>query len=249
MATDAADTLHAPATSSWPAGSTAVVIGSSGGLGSALATALHGRPEFRQVLGFSRRSLPALDLTDEGSIAACATAAAAATGNDSVRLVVVATGFLHDADYRPERSWRELDAGRLQRAFTVNAIGPALVMKHFLPLFPSQGLAVFAALSARVGSIDDNRLGGWHAYRASKAALNQLVRTASIELRRHNPEAVCMAVHPGTVATPLSAPFATRGMAVQSPVEAAARLVELVLTPSPGRSGTFVDNQARPVPW
>jgi NAD(P)-dependent dehydrogenase (short-subunit alcohol dehydrogenase family) len=142
-----ANASNAVSTRPFPSGSTAVIIGASGGLGRALKSALEARPEFQEVLGFSRRSVPALDLADEVSIAACA-AAAAELGN--VRLVVVATGFLHDADYRPERSWRELDADHLRRAFAVNTIGPALVMKHFLPLLPRAGRAVFAALSARV---------------------------------------------------------------------------------------------------
>jgi NAD(P)-dependent dehydrogenase (short-subunit alcohol dehydrogenase family) len=246
MAGETAHAVDPAATRAWPAGGTAVILGATGGLGSALVAALQDCREFHQVLGFSRRSEPALDLLDEASIEACA-ACAAAAGN--VRLVVVATGFLHAADYRPERSWRELDAGHLQRAFALNAIGPALVMKHFLPLLPRQGSAVFAALSARVGSIGDNRLGGWHAYRASKAALNQLVRTASIELRRHNPAAVCLAIHPGTVATALSAPFATAGLEVQAPAEAAGKLVELLLDRTVGEPGTFVDNRGRPIPW
>ena len=125
--------------------------------------------------------------------------------------MIDATGFLHDNRQGPEKSWRQLDAVNLPRSFALNAIGPALIMKHVLPRLPRSGKAVFATLSARVGSIGDNRLGGWYSYRASKAALNQLVRTAAVELARRSPDALCIALHPGTVATALSTPFAATG--------------------------------------
>ena len=118
--------------------------------------------------------------------------------------MIDASGFLHGDGLMPEKSWREIDPVHMQRAFAINAIGPALLMKHLLPLFPADGRSVFATLSAKVGSIGDNHLGGWYAYRASKAALNQLVRTAAIELRRKRPNAICVALHPGTVDTKLS---------------------------------------------
>jgi NAD(P)-dependent dehydrogenase (short-subunit alcohol dehydrogenase family) len=149
----------------------------------------------------------------------------------------------------PERSWREVDAAAMARAFAVNAIGPALLMKHFLPLLPRRGRSVFATLSARVGSIGDNRLGGWYSYRASKAALNQLVRTASIELRRRAPEAVCVALHPGTVATGLSAPFARAGLEVRSPEVAAADLLRVIGGLTAADSGGFFDHRGVAVPW
>ncbi len=122
-------------------------------------------------------------------------------------LVIVATGVLQPDGRPPEKSWRDLDPASLARIFALNASGPALVAKHFLPLLPREGRAVFAALSARVGSIGDNRLGGWYGYRASKAALNMLLRTLAIELARKRPDAVCVGLHPGTVDTALSRPF------------------------------------------
>ena len=164
--------------------STAVVFGAGGGIGRALLARLQADPRFQHVIGFSRSSDPPIDLLDEATLADAARHAAE-TGR--LRLVIDATGFLHDAEQRPEKSWRELDAGRLARAFALNAIGPALLMKHVLPRLPREGRAVFATLSARVGSIGDNRLGGWYGYRASKAALNQLLRTAAIELKRTHP--------------------------------------------------------------
>ncbi|HRG72895.1 MAG TPA: SDR family oxidoreductase, partial [Thauera aminoaromatica] len=187
-----------------------------------------------------------LDLLEEASIAA---AAAAVRARGVPTLVFDATGFLHGAGMEPEKSWRELDAAHLAHAFAINAIGPALLMKHFLPLLPRDRRAVFATLSARVGSIGDNRLGGWYAYRASKAALNQLVRTAAVELRRSRPQAICVALHPGTVDTGLSAPFAKSGLQVQAPAEAAARLLAVIEGLGPGDSGEFFDHRGEPVPW
>lgn len=170
--------------SSFPAVGIAVVFGASGGIGSALAHQLREDKYFDRVIGFSRSSEPAIDLLNETSLREAAIFAA---NQGEIRLVLDATGFLHDKSQRPEKSWRDLDYHQMARSFALNTIGPALIMKHMLPLLPRQGKAVFATLSARVGSISDNRLGGWYSYRAAKAALNQLVRTASIELRRRSP--------------------------------------------------------------
>ncbi|MBV2264350.1 MAG: SDR family NAD(P)-dependent oxidoreductase [Thauera sp.] len=226
--------------------SLAVVVGGSGGVGAALVAALRDCPAYDEVLALGRRGSPALDLLDEASIAA---AAAAVRARGEPTLVFDATGFLHGGGMEPEKSWRELDPAHLAHAFAINAIGPALLMKHFLPLLPRERRAVFATLSARVGSIGDNRLGGWYAYRASKAALNQLVRTAAVELRRGRPQAICVALHPGTVDTGLSAPFAKSGLQVQVPAEAAARLLAVIERLGPGDSGEFFDHRGEPVPW
>jgi NAD(P)-dependent dehydrogenase (short-subunit alcohol dehydrogenase family) len=219
-----------------------VVIGAGGGIGAALAAALEARGE--AVLRLSRRSDPPLDLLDEASIAA-----AAAHAGEGLRLVLDATGFLHDARFRPEKSLRELDPAHLAHAFAVNAIGPALLMKHFLPRLAREGRAVFATLSARVGSIADNRLGGWYAYRASKAALNQLLRTAAVEVARRRPEQILVALHPGTVATPLSAPFSKAGLDLQTPEEAAARLLAVIERLTPAQTGGFFDHRGEAVPF
>ena len=143
-------------------------------------------------------------------------AAALASVEGDIRLVVDATGFLHDENSVSRKTWRDLDPTKMARAFALNAIGPALIMKHVLPLLPRVGKSVFATLSARVGSIGDNRSGGWYSYRASKAALNRLVRTAAIELKRVRPEAICVALHPGTVDTRLSSPFRKTDLDVKS---------------------------------
>ena len=179
----------------------AVVIGARGGIGAALVDALRYEDQYARVHAFAR---PELDILDEASIAA---AAASVAAGPPPALVVVATGLLHAGDRGPEKSFRDLDAGWLTTNLAVNAIGPALVAKHFLPLLPKGERGVFAALSARVGSISDNRLGGWYGYRAGKAALNQLIRTLSIEMKRVNDRAIVVGLHPGTVDTGLSKPF------------------------------------------
>jgi len=163
----------------------AVVIGASGGVGAAVVEALKARGRHAAIHALSR-SGTGLDLEDEGSIRAAAQVVAQGPAPD---LVFVATGILHDG-FAPERSWRALEPEHLLRDYRVNAIGPALVAKHFLPLAPRDRRFVFAALSARVGSIGDNRLGGWHAYRASKAALNMILRNLAIETARTHKQAV-----------------------------------------------------------
>ncbi len=232
---------------SFPAGGLAVVVGASGGIGGALLARLAGERSFRGVVGLGRDSVPPLDLTSEETIARAA-AHVAGTGHEP-RLVVDATGFLHGDGLAPERSWRELDPAHMAEAFAVNATGPALLMRHFLPLLPRDGKAVFATLSARVGSIGDNRLGGWYSYRASKAALNQLVRTAAVELGRRRPAAVCVALHPGTVDTGLSAPFAKAGLEVRPAGQAAERLLRVIDRLAAADTGGFFDHRGARLPW
>jgi NAD(P)-dependent dehydrogenase (short-subunit alcohol dehydrogenase family) len=234
----------------------AVVIGATGGLGRAFVDALARDPAYSAVLALSRAPLSAaapgivtghLDLTDEGSITA---AAAQARTLGEPRLVIVATGILHGAGIAPEKSWNALRADTMAAVFAVNCIGPSMVARHFLPLLPRQGRSVFAALSARVGSIGDNRLGGWHAYRASKAALNMMIRGLSIELARRAPQAMCLGLHPGTVDTSLSAPFqgnvAPGGLF--APADAAARLLAVIAAATPADSGSVLAWDGSTVP-
>ena len=218
----------------------AIVIGSGGGIGAAFVDLLAPRGN---VTALARADL---DLTNPTSIA---TAAARIDG--PLDLVIVATGMLHDASAGPEKSLRDLDAARLMRAFAVNAIGPALVAQAFLPKLRTDRKTAFVALSARVGSIGDNRLGGWYGYRASKAALNQLLRTAAIEHARRAPLSVVAALHPGTVDTRLSAPF-QRGVAADklfTPAYAAAALLAVIDGLTPTESGGFFAWDGAAIPF
>jgi NAD(P)-dependent dehydrogenase (short-subunit alcohol dehydrogenase family) len=189
------------------------IFGASGGIGHALAQHLANDPAVAIVHAGTRSAIRAcsklrpfpFDLTDEAMIAASAQIIGA---SGPVHLIIIATGLLHDGDsMKPEKSYSGQSADGYARAFAINATGPALIGKHFLPLLPREGRSVFAALSARVSSVSDNRLGGWHAYRASKAALNMIVRNFAVELGRTHKDAVAVTLHPGTVNTALSKPF------------------------------------------
>ncbi len=179
------------------------------------------------------------DLTDESSIAA----AAARMADNPPELVLVASGALTlDDGTPPEKSYKAMDAAAMARALAVNTIGPALIAKHILPLMPRDRRFVFAVLSARVGSISDNRLGGWHSYRASKAALNMLVKNWAIELGRTHKLGAIVALHPGTVETRLSAPF-QQGLPpgqLRMRRDAAQALVDVVMQVGPDQSGMLI---------
>ena len=230
----------------------ALVIGAGGGLGAALVAQLSSAPQtWPAVLALGRGSVPAIDYADEASLKAAAAwvASQCAALRLELRLIVVASGFLHDPQGQPERSLSHLDAGYLAHVFRVNAIGPALVMKHFMPLLPKKGRCMAAFVSAKVGSIGDNALGGWYGYRASKAALNQLVRTAAIELTRRNRASVCVALHPGTVDTALSQPFAKTGLKVRSAEEAASDLIGVLNGLTPADTGCLLDYRGAKLPF
>ncbi len=215
---------------------TAVIIGASGGIGAALADVLDADANYGHVVRLHRESSPPVDILDEPSIAAAAAAVSDAHG--PLHMVVVATGILHSATKGPEKSLRELDSDWMLQNYRVNAIGPALVAKHFLPRMAKQGPICFAALSARVGSISDNRLGGWHSYRASKSALNMFIRNIAIEWQRKNAHSVIIGLHPGTVETGLSAPF--RGNPAherRTPARAAADMLKVLHGLKPDQSG------------
>jgi NAD(P)-dependent dehydrogenase (short-subunit alcohol dehydrogenase family) len=236
--------------------SRAAVIGASGGIGGAV-TELLARQGFEIVHALSRREpvseyqgarTGSIDIEHEPSIAA---AAEELRGGAPLRLVLVATGLLHSADHQPEKTYRSLDQDLLARSFRVNAIGPALVAKHVLPLLPKNGKSIFAVISARVGSIEDNRLGGWYGYRASKAALNQLMRTLAVELRRQKPDAICVALHPGTVDTALSQPFqgGVDAGKLFAPAYAAERLLSVLNDLSAADSGGFFAWDGQRIPF
>ena len=213
---------------------TAVIIGARGGIGAALADALDAGDQYDRVIRLHRTSAPAIDILDEASIAAAATNLA----DTAPQLVIVATGLLHTATKGPEKSLRELDPEWMMENYRINAVGPALVAKHFLPIMAKQGPICFAALSARVGSISDNRLGGWHSYRASKSALNMFIRNIAIEWQRKNAQSVVVGLHPGTVETQLSAPFKGNPAHERfAPARAAADMLGVLSGLNPEQSG------------
>ena len=221
----------------------ALVFGASGGIGKALANQLRDDAHCSEVIGLSRSSPIRFDLEDEASIAK---AAAACSG--PIDLMIDATGFLSGGGIMPEKSLNTITSEAMARLFALNATGPALLLKHFHPLLPRDRRAVFATLSARVGSIGDNRLGGWHAYRASKAALNMIVRGAAIEIARRNPESLVIALHPGTVATRLSDPFAGKADRL-SPEQAALRLLTVIAGLPVSATGGFFAHDGAEIPW
>ena len=216
-----------------------LVIGASGGIGAALVHALALRGD---VIGVSR-SIDGLDVTDEASILRVLGAL-----NGTFDLIFVASGALEIDGHRPEKSLRALDGAALAQQFAVNAIGPALVLKHALRLMPRDRLARFAALSARVGSIGDNALGGWYSYRAAKAALNQLIHTAAIEVARSHPLAIVSVLHPGTVATGFTKDYVANRVTVTADV-AAANLLAVLNALTPAESGGFFDATGARILW
>lgn len=222
----------------------ALVIGASGAIGQAWVRQLRADPRCARVSQASRSGPAALDLSDEAAIRRFAQTLA---GQAPLHLVVDATGALNVDGVGPEKRLEDLQADQLQRAMAVNAIGPALLLRHLWPLLAAGERTVWAKLSARVGSIEDNRKGGWYAYRASKAALNQLLQTAAIELARRRPELVIAALQPGTVRSALSRPFV--GEQAMDPDESVRRLMEVIdALPVTGRAH-FVDHLGQSIPW
>ena len=229
----------------------AVVIGANGGIGAAMLLQLENDGNYAKAIGLSRSTETSIDYGDEASIAKAAQFIARFCASDhmQLRLLVVATGFLHGTQGQPERSFTNLDSDYLNEVFRINTLGPALVMKHFLPLLPKTGRCVAGFLSAKVGSISDNALGGWYGYRASKAALNQLVKTAAIEMTRRNKDSICVSLHPGTVATALSEPFAKTGLNVRPGSQAARDLLAAISDLSALDTGCLIDYQGHTLPF
>ncbi|PXX42560.1 SDR family NAD(P)-dependent oxidoreductase [Undibacterium pigrum] len=229
---------------SFPQNFRALIIGASGGIGAAFVDLLREQNNCAIIECLHRQSQPALDFVNEASIAE---AASAMKQRGPFHLIINATGVLHTADFMPEKKLADLQYEQMQATFLVNTFGPAMLLRHFTPLLDKQR-GVMAMLSAKVGSIEDNRLGGWYSYRASKAALNMMIRTAAIELKRTHPNAVLFALHPGTVNTALSQPF--RGASIGRPVsQAASEMLAVIDSMQPAQSGEFYTYAGETLPW
>jgi NAD(P)-dependent dehydrogenase (short-subunit alcohol dehydrogenase family) len=217
-----------------------LIIGASGGIGSALADALRARGG--EVVGLSR-SADGFDITDEANVEAHLSAL-----DGPFDGIIVASGALEIKGAAPEKTVKAVTAQAMANQFAVNAIGPALVLRHAARLLPREGRSVCAVLTARVGSIGDNRIGGWTSYRAAKAAANQIVHTTAIELARTHPDLVCVAVHPGTVETPFTQKYLGRHPAVPAS-EAAQNILSVLDGLTPERTGGFYDWAGEQVEW
>jgi NAD(P)-dependent dehydrogenase (short-subunit alcohol dehydrogenase family) len=253
--------------SSFPDQFNVLIVGASRGIGLGLARAIAATPRAGLIFCASRRPEQAeavhalakgdcrvralrVDVCDEQTLIDAAQETARFT--DTLSLVVVTAGVLHSDDgMRPERRLADLDPTQALRSWQVNALGPALVLKHFHPLLGNARRAVFGSLSARVGSIGDNRLGGWYAYRSAKAAQNQFVHTAAVEMARKHRGLVCVTLHPGTVDTDLSRPFhsGVKPDKLFSVERASEQLLGVIDGLNPSQTGGFFAWDGEPVPW
>lgn len=244
-----------------------LVMGASSGIGLAMVSRLVAHSGVAMIHAASRHacdSLPLLallqqypdrlrlvdaDIASEPDLSQLA--ATLRSHDSSLHLALNTVGLLHDSEIQPEKALQQVTSAGLARAFAVNAFGPILLGKALMPFFRHGGMAVFASLSARVGSISDNRLGGWYAYRAAKAAQNQLLKTFSIELARINRHAIVLALHPGTTDTPLSKPYQgnVRADALFSADYAASRLLEVISQRTPADTGGFFAWDGTHIPW
>jgi len=239
-----APSVQTPDLASFPDGFRALVIGASGGIGQAMVQHLTVEPRCAQVLCLHRHSEPCIDFDDEASVASAAEALRAV---GKFHLIINAAGVLHRADFMPEKKLGDLSYAQLEVTFRANTFGPALVLRHFTPLLDGKR-SVLALISAKVGSIEDNRLGGWYSYRASKAALNMLLKTAAIEVRRSNPQAVLVSLHPGTVNTGLSKPFKGEQIGRPAP-DATCDMLNALAQLAPADNGGFFSYTGERLPW
>ncbi|MGV0962750.1 MAG: SDR family NAD(P)-dependent oxidoreductase [Polynucleobacter sp.] len=221
-----------------------LVIGSSGTIGSAFMELLKQHPACMKVIGIHRNSANPIDYQDLSTIES---AAKGLSDEAPFQIIINTIGILHSADWMPEKRLDDLNAEQLQMLMKINAIGPGLTIKHFSKLLDPVN-SVMATLSAKVGSIEDNRLGGWYSYRASKAALNMLIKTASIEFARTKPNTALVALHPGTVNSHLSKPF--KGEQIGRPsLDAVQDMLNVLLSLTKEDSGTFISYSGERLPW
>ncbi len=222
----------------------ALIIGSSGTIGQALKKQLESDPKAGSIYEISRNTPIAIDLQDEQTIPNAAKELAQFA---PLHLILIATGVLHSEELQPEKKIGDLQIHAMSTVFAINTFGPALILRYFAPLL-SRDRAIMAWISAKVGSIEDNRLGGWYSYRASKAALNMIIQTGAIEIHRTNPQACLVALHPGTVKSPLSRPFGgiLKG---QEPQNAALQMLTSLDQVKPSSRAIFLSYDGRTIPW
>ena len=229
---------------SFPTDFRALVIGASGAIGASFTRVLSANSRCASVDALHRHSQPSIDFAQEGSIAE---AAAGLAGRAPFHLIINAAGILHSTHFMPEKKLADLHYAQMLETFQVNALGPAMVIRHFAKLLDTER-GVLAVVSAKVGSIEDNRLGGWYSYRASKAALNMFLKTAAIEVKRTNANALLVALHPGTVNSPLSQPF--RGAEIGRFADDAAKdMLSVIDGLTAAETGRFYAYNGEQLPW
>ncbi len=222
----------------------AVVFGASGGIGSNIYDQL--KAKSFEVYGFSRNNETTLNILNEKYLKNIANSFI--EKNIKIKLFINAIGFLHDEKYSPEKKYQDINFEYMSKSFEVNTIPTALMIKYFVPLMEKNEKSIFATISAKVGSISDNFLGGWYSYRASKAALNQIIKTASIEQKRLNKNLIIVSVHPGTVNTNLSKPFIGK-KEIQTPEDAAKKIINLLENLTNKDSGLLLDYKNDVIPF
>jgi len=224
----------------------AVIVGASGAIGNAIANEIENLG-FKDVLKVGTNTTPSIDFNNENTI--LKTIEFVKNINKPISILFDATGILHHNNSMPEKTLKNIDIDFAKKNFLINAIGPALLIKHFVPLLDNEDKAVFATLSAKVGSISDNGYGGWYSYRASKSALNQFIKTASIETKVKNKKAIIVALHPGTVRSKLSEPFQKINLKIQNPEESAKNLIKVINTLDYEQTGKFLNWDGSEIPW
>jgi len=224
----------------------AVIVGATGAIGNAIANEIENLG-FKDVLKVGTNTTPSIDFNNESTI--LKTIEFVKNINKPISILFDATGILHHNNSMPEKTLKNIDIDFAKKNFLINAIGPALLIKHFVPLLDNEDKAVFATLSAKVGSISDNGYGGWYSYRASKSALNQFIKTASIETKVKNKKAIIVALHPGTVKSKLSEPFQKINLKIQNPEESAKNLIKVINTLDYDKTGKFLNWDGSEIPW
>ncbi len=226
----------------------AIIIGGTGSIGNAIGDEINALG-FNEVIKIGTKTSPPIDFNDENTIIKAVEFIK--EKNKPISLLFDATGILHDKNnnFMPEKTLKNINIEFAKKNFLINAIGPSLLIKHFAPLLDNENKSVFATLSAKVGSISDNGYGGWYSYRASKAALNQLIKTASIEMKVKNKQSIFIALHPGTVKSSLSEPFQKSNLKIQEPKESAKNLIKIINEINQSMSGKFFNWDGSELPW